>query len=27
VRAGPRPGGGFEVTARLPIVSIRAGAA
>ena len=27
VRAGPRPGGGFEVTATLPIVPVHAGAA
>jgi signal transduction histidine kinase len=27
VRAGPAPGGGFQVTARLPIASVQAGAA
>jgi len=27
VQAGPRPGGGFEVTATLPIVPVHAGAA
>jgi signal transduction histidine kinase len=27
VAAGPRPGGGFEVVATLPLTSVQAGAA